>query len=100
MMVKKVSELYYEADEESATETLNQVRRKILSEKSGVKELYLHHVVDTLKPGEETVCVVAAGSHRNDAFDAARQALEELKLKPRIWKKEITEKNTHWVSEQ
>jgi molybdopterin synthase catalytic subunit len=95
----KVKELYCEADEEKATETLRKIREKIL-ESQRVKEVMIRHVVDTLTPREDTLHIVVAGEHARDAFRASREILKMVKEEAPIWKKEITEKGEYWVSEQ
>jgi len=95
----RVKELYYEAAVDEAVKSLKEIREQTLKKNKDVKELLIYHVIDTLKPGEETIYILAAGKHRQDAFNASIQALEEVKKKPLIWKKEITEKQAYWVSE-
>lgn len=96
----RVKTLHYEAMEDRALQILGKIRDDILSESEGVKELLIWHVIDDLSQGEETIAIMAAASHRDEAFSAARRALERVKVEPPIWKKEITEKGEYWVSEE
>jgi len=92
-----VKKLVYEAYEEVALRRLEEIRREVL-ERTGAKELLIVHVVDELRQGEDTVFIVAASAHRAEAFKAAMEALELVKSRAPIWKKEVTEKGESWVS--
>ncbi|MGA8575644.1 MAG: molybdenum cofactor biosynthesis protein MoaE [Candidatus Cybelea sp.] len=46
------------------------------------------HRIGEVRAGEIAVAVVAAAAHRAAAFDACRYAIDELKLRAPIWKKE------------
>lgn len=95
----RVVELQYEADDEAALNALKSIRRKILEENPEVKQLFIYHVVDNLKPRDSILFILAAGRGRRDAFKAVEHALEEVKAKVPIWKKEVTEKRAYWVKE-
>ena len=94
----KVRKLSYECYEEVAIESMERVRREVMEEFKGVKEILINHVVDDLEPGEEIMHVLVAAEHRDEAFRAAREAVERVKREVQIWKKEITEKGEHWIS--
>jgi molybdopterin synthase catalytic subunit len=58
----------------------------------------LQHRVGTLEVGEAAVAVVAAGAHRDEAFAACRQVIEELKRRVPIWKREyFADGQVDWV---
>ncbi len=96
----KLKRLHYEADKEIALKSLERIRREVLGENEDVKEIYITHVVDDLSPGEDILYIVSAAKHRNYAFKAAREVLERIKKETPIWKKEVTLKGEHWVSEK
>ena len=93
----KVQKLSYEAWEEEAVKSLTEIRREILQENKNTKDLLIYHVIGEFKPKDETVFIVAIGKHRHDATNAVRKAIEEIKTKPQIWKKEFTEKGSYWL---
>ena len=95
----KVQKLFYEAWEEEAIKTLVEIRDEALRKNKNLKDLLVYHVIGELKPGDETVFIVAAGKHRHDAINAVVDTIEEIKKKPPIWKKEYTEKGSYWVKE-
>ena len=59
----------------------------------------LHHRVGDLAIGEIAVIVVAGAPHRDAAFKAAREAIDELKTVVPIWKKEYAEDGAVWIDE-
>lgn len=93
----KVIKLIYECAEEAAVKELGKIREEIL-DKYDIEELYIYHFVGELVPGEHTIYIVAAAPHRKAAFQAASEALELVKERVPIWKKEVTDKGEYWVS--
>jgi len=95
----RVQQLIYEAYEKEALKVLRKIRDEILEKNRGVKDLLIYHVIDKLKPGDETLFIAAIGKHRQDSLNAVSQAIEEIKSRPPIWKKELTEKGAYWTTE-
>lgn len=93
----KVQKFSFEAREEEVIRTLTEMRRKILEEDKNIKDLLIYLVVDDLEPKDETVFIVAIGKHRYDAINATKKAIDEIKTKQPIRKKEYTEKGSYWV---
>ncbi len=48
----------------------------------------LRHRVGVLEIGEAAVAIAVAGAHRDEAFAGCRHAIEEVKRRVPIWKKE------------
>ena len=58
----------------------------------------LEHRIGTLAIGDAAVAVVAAGAHRDAAFDACRWVIDEVKRRVPIWKKEFyADGSVAWV---
>lgn len=57
----------------------------------------IQHRVGRLEIGEPSVLVVAACAHRGDAFDACRYAIDTLKERVPIWKREVWEGGEAWI---
>jgi molybdopterin synthase catalytic subunit len=100
---KKVEGLKMEAYEEKADEVLNKICAD-LSEKPGIGDVQIHHLVGDFKVGDDLVYVAVAGSHRTDVFPVLREAVERYKSEAPIFKKEYTldekgSKSQYWVSE-
>ena len=95
----RVKLLSYEAYEEEALRSLERIREEVLNEIEGVHEIVINHVIDDLEVGEDTLHILVAAEHREEAFKAAKLVIERLKKETLIWKKEVTEKGSYWVSE-
>lgn len=63
-----------------------------------VEELLVIHRVGRLAVGEPIVLVVAAASHRADAFLACRYVIDHLKRQATFWKKELLQSGEErWI---
>ena len=85
-----VVQLDYEAYEEYVTPVLAQVADLVRGRVDGVGRLVLWHRVGSLVPTDAAVLVVASAPHRDGAFEAARLAIDLVKERSPIWKRE------HW----
>jgi len=92
----RVKYLHYETEEEVAIKELEEVRNEVLR-KYDVKEVLIYHYIGTLEPGSDTIYIMVAAKHREPAFEAARYALELVKKRVHIWKKEVTEEGEYWI---
>jgi molybdopterin synthase catalytic subunit len=101
---EKVEGLTMEAYEEKA----NQVLTKIcddLSQKPGIVNVQIHHLLGEFNIGDELVYVAVAGSHRTDVFPVLQEAVERYKSETPVFKKERTtnmqgSSSEYWVSEK
>jgi molybdopterin synthase catalytic subunit len=101
---EKVEKLKLEAYEEKA----NQVLTKIcddLSQKPGIVNVQIHHLLGEFNVGDDLVYVAVAGSHRTDVFPVLREAVERYKSEAPVFKKERTvdakgSAVEYWVSEK
>ncbi len=84
---RKVSGLSYEAYDEMAVAEFQRLAEEV-RHRYGAVELAIVHRVGELSVGEIAVVVVAASAHRGAAFDACEYAIDELKQRAPIWKKE------------
>ena len=57
------------------------------------------HRTGHLEIGDLAVVVVAASPHRAEAFDACRYAIDTLKERVPIWKKEVATGGEYWVED-
>jgi molybdopterin synthase catalytic subunit len=57
------------------------------------------HRVGHLQIGELAVVIAAAAPHRAEAFAACRYAIDTLKQRVPIWKKEVAVDGEYWVEE-
>ena len=84
---RPVTGLSYEAHRELALETMRVIGAEA-SERFGSARVAIAHRIGSLGLGEAAVAIVAASMHRATAFDACEYAIDELKRRVPIWKKE------------
>jgi molybdopterin synthase catalytic subunit len=65
----------------------------------GLIDATIIHRVGTMPVSENIVLIVTAAEHRNEAFQACRFCIDELKRITPIWKKETTPDGVVWVEE-
>lgn len=85
---RPVSGLTYEAFEPLATAEFENIVTEA-RERFGDVALAIVHRIGELGVGEISVAVAASATHRAAAFEACRYAIDELKRRAPIWKKEI-----------
>lgn len=93
-----VARLDYEAHPELA---LAEMRRVLAEVAASVPEVRLAatHRVGRLGVGDLAVVVAASAAHRAQAFEACEQAIEGIKARVPIWKKEWgPDGSAHWVN--
>jgi molybdopterin synthase catalytic subunit len=91
-----VARLEYEAYVPMAEEVLGAIAGEIEKEWPGTL-VAIHHRTGTLAVGEVAVVIAASAPHRAEAFEACRAAIERLKQRAPIWKKEVGEDGAVWV---
>ena len=91
-----VIRLEYEAYVEMAEQVLAEIAEEIEREWAGT-EIAIHHRIGSLVVGEIAVAITAASAHRAPAFEACRAAIDRLKERAPIWKKEIGEHGEAWL---
>lgn len=83
--------LTYEAYAERASAQLQALAAHVAAREPGAVAVWLEHRTGDLAVGEAAVVVAVSAPHRDQAFDAARWAIDELKATVAIWKRE------HWA---
>jgi molybdopterin converting factor subunit 1 len=92
---KPVVRLEYEAYADMAVRQFGVIAGQALEKFQA--RVAIHHRIGPLLPGETSVIIAAASSHRPNAFDACRFAIEALKQDATIWKREIYPDGSIWV---
>ena len=92
----EVVRLEYEAYAEMAEQVLAEIAEEIEREWPGT-HIAIHHRVGSLLVGELAVVIAAAAPHRAEAFDACEAAIDRLKRRAPIWKKEIGTHGEEWI---
>jgi molybdopterin synthase catalytic subunit len=85
---RPVRALWYEAHDSMAVDEFAAIGGEA-RERFGDVLLAIVHRVGELRIGEISVAVLAAAPHRGPAFDACRYAIDQLKRRAPIWKKEL-----------
>lgn len=84
---RAVTGLSYEAHEQMALAEFARIAGEA-KERFGACEIAIVHRTGELRIGDVAVAVVVACAHRGAAFDACEYAIDELKARAPIWKKE------------
>jgi molybdopterin synthase catalytic subunit len=84
---RPVQGLSYEAFEPMAVAEFERIADEA-RQRFGDVRLAIAHRIGELAVGEIAVAIVAAAAHRGIAFDACRYAIDEVKRRAPIWKKE------------
>lgn len=93
----KVVRLEYEAYTEVALKRMQAIR-DVVKARPGIIEVSIHHVIDSLNVGEPSLFVAVLGKHRQDIFSALSETVDKVKKEVPIWKKELTTKDSYWVT--
>lgn len=95
---KKVVRLEYEAYTPMAVKVIGQIENEIRV-RWNIHKISVVHRIGVVPLEEASVGIAVSASHRNEAFEACRYAIDQLKKSAPIWKKEIFENGEAWVEE-
>jgi molybdopterin synthase catalytic subunit len=90
--------LEYEAYPEMAEREMEKIATEAAQKWPGTR-VAIAHRVGHLEIGEAAVVVVAASAHRGEAFSACRFAIDTLKVRVPIWKREVASDGAYWVDD-
>jgi molybdopterin synthase catalytic subunit len=93
---RKVLCMDYDAYEPMALATLEEIGREVTREFQ-LTGLAIAHRLGRLLVGETSVAIVAAAPHRPAAFAAAAAAIDRVKKRVPVWKRENFEQGAAWV---
>lgn len=91
-----VESLTYEAYDSQVVPRLEAIDVELRARWPHTGRVVLIHRVGQLAMGESSVIAVVSAPHRGEAFDAARFAIDALKLSVPIWKHEVWEGGSDW----
>jgi MoaE-MoaD fusion protein len=86
-VTREVSHLDYEAYLPMAERQLHEIVQTAI-ERHGLCAAAAEHRVGTVPLSEASVAVAASAPHRGQAFDGAREIIDEIKTRAPIWKRE------------
>lgn len=84
---KPVKELQYTSYEPRALQTMLSIC-KAVREKHSLTSIAMIHRLGVVPIGEESILIAVSSPHRQAAWRAGEEALEECKEKVEVWKKE------------
>jgi molybdopterin synthase catalytic subunit len=93
---RAVIRLEYEAYEGMAEETMAEIAGE-LAARYDLVDIAIHHRVGTVGIGETSVVIAVSAAHRGDALEACRSAIDTLKTRVPLWKKEFYEGGEEWI---
>jgi molybdopterin synthase catalytic subunit len=93
---KKVIRLEYEAYSPMALRMMSEIESEI-RERWNIQKISIVHRIGVVPVMEASVAIAVSAAHRKEAFEACRYAIDELKKRVPIWKKEIFEDGEVWV---
>jgi MoaE-MoaD fusion protein len=95
---ERVTHLEYSAYPEMAEKVLAEIADELLDERPSLRGIVLHHAVGRLAVGEHTILVACGAAHRGEAFASCSEALERVKQRVPVFKRELTAGGDHrWV---
>ena len=93
---RPVLRLEYEAYEEMALPLMEQIAAEA-RRRFPVTNVRIVHRLGGMEIGEASVAIAVASPHRGEAFAACRYAIDALKARVPIWKKEFYADGATWL---
>ena len=93
---RTVRHLDYEAYEGMAEDVMAEIAAEV-TERYDLCAVAIHHRVGRVTIGEESVVIAVSAPHRGDALAACRDAIDALKERVPLWKKEVYEGGEEWI---
>ena len=94
---KEVTQLDFSTYKPMAIKEMQKIADLIL-EKFDIKKIAIHHAEGVLRIREIPVIIAVSSKHRKAAFEACEFAIDALKEKVPIWKKEYFSDGEVWVN--
>jgi MoaE-MoaD fusion protein len=93
---RTVLHLDYEAYEEMAEDVMSEIAAELKS-RYDLCQIAMHHRTGRVEIGEASVVIAVSAPHRQDALAACKDAIETLKERVPLWKKEFYEGGQEWI---
>ena len=93
---RTVTHLEYEAYEGMAEQVMAEIAEE-LNRRYELCEIAIHHRVGRVSIGERSVVIAVSAPHRQDALAACKDAIDTLKERVPLWKKEVYEGGEEWI---
>ncbi|MCK6505105.1 molybdenum cofactor biosynthesis protein MoaE [Myxococcota bacterium] len=92
---RRVVALHYEAYPELALPEMARIREELVARFPGARVAMVHRT-GHLEVGEASVVIAVSAPHRGEAYEASRMAIDALKARVPVWKKEHYEDGQAW----
>jgi molybdopterin synthase catalytic subunit/molybdopterin converting factor small subunit len=93
---RTVTHLDYEAYEGMAERVMAEIAAA-LTDRYELTGVAIHHRVGRVGIGETSVVIAVSAQHRHHALAACKDAIDELKERVPLWKKEVYEGGEEWI---
>ena len=93
---RTVTHLEYEAYEGMAEKVMAELADSLLS-RYDLTGVAIHHRIGRVSIGETSVVIAVSAPHRGDALAACKDAIDELKERVPLWKKEVYAGGEEWI---
>jgi len=93
---RAVLHLDYEAYEEMAEQVMAEIAEELKS-RYDLCGIAIHHRTGRVAIGEASVVIAVSAPHRHDALGACKEAIDTLKERVPLWKKEVYEGGEEWI---
>jgi molybdopterin synthase catalytic subunit/molybdopterin converting factor small subunit len=93
---RTVIALEYEAYSGMAEKVMAEIAGGV-EERYSLNEVAITHRVGRCEVGDVSVAIAVSAPHRHDALAACRDAIDELKERVPLWKKELYEGGEEWI---
>lgn len=91
-----VEKIFYESYISMAEKEIEKIEDEVIK-KFGVKRVVIKHRIGEVKVGEVALFVAVLSAHRTEGFEAIQYAINEVKKRVPIWKREILSNGkTRW----
>lgn len=95
---KTVKSLYYEAYDSMAQREIERIAGEAMN-RWPLTNCIVVHRTGTVEPGQASILIAVSSHHRGEGFEALRFIIDSIKKTAPIWKKEIYEDGSAWISE-
>jgi MoaE-MoaD fusion protein len=93
---RTVTHLDYEAYEGMAEKVMEEIA-DALRARYELTAIAIHHRIGRVTIGETSVVIAVSAPHRQDALAACKDAIDELKERVPLWRKEVYEGGEEWI---
>ncbi|BDG05554.1 molybdenum cofactor biosynthesis protein MoaE [Anaeromyxobacter oryzae] len=95
---RRVRAVSYDAHVPLAERTLHDIAEEAVARSRAALRVVVIHRTGRLEVGEASVVVAVASPHRDEAYEASRYVIEQLKVRSPIWKQEhYADGDSEWL---